>query len=168
MLLTRGVSNTSSVLLVFDTWEKIIYIWEILTHVLHISHHFSTSNNRHLHFSIYYKYMMNLHWGLGFEVTIFTLLHIKWHELPLHMIFLCYSKCVLDHTFNIYTFFSHHCDLILCKWKIYHVFNTLYVDYKNYVSIHWMKNLKGKDIPITLNPNWDHANFKIYFFNKTY
>jgi hypothetical protein len=133
MLLTCGVSNTLNVWLVFDTWERILYVWENLTHVLHISYHFSTSKVDICIFSIYYKYMLNLQQRLfcrlGFEVTIFKLLHIKWHELPFHMTFLCYSKGILEHTFNIYTNFSRHCDLILCKWKIYHVFKTLYVDY---------------------------------------
>jgi len=48
------------------------------------------------------------------------------------MIVLCYSKGVLEHTFDVFTKkFTCHCVLILCKSKIYHVFNSLYVDYHN-------------------------------------
>jgi len=110
---------------VTNTWceqynECITSIWHLKKksmhkgkkwHMLHISYNFSTLNSWYLHFSIYYKYMLNFQQGLfcklGSRVTFFKLLHIKWHELPLHMIFLCYSKGVLEHTFNIFTIFSH-------------------------------------------------------------
>ncbi len=84
-----------------------IKIW----HVLYISHHFLTWNNWYLHFLVYFKYLLNFQWRLfcrlWYGVTFFKLLHIKWHELPLHMIFLCYSKGVLEHTFNVFTKLSH-------------------------------------------------------------
>jgi len=35
MLLARGVSNTLNVLLIFDTLERNLYIWENLTRVTH-------------------------------------------------------------------------------------------------------------------------------------
>jgi hypothetical protein len=48
------------------------------------------------------------------------------------MIFWCYSKGVLEHIFDIFAKkFTCHGDLILCKSNIYHVFNSLYVDYHN-------------------------------------
>jgi len=131
---------------VTNTWceqyiECITNIWHLKKnslhkgknwHMLHISCNFSTLNSWYLHFSVYYKYIQ---WGLFCKlrcgVTFFKFLHIKWHELPFHMIFLCYSKGVLEHTFNIFTIFSCHCDLIIYKWKIYHVFN-MYVDYHEF------------------------------------
>jgi hypothetical protein len=124
MLLTCDVSNTLSVLLVFDTWKE-ISTYGKNWHRLHISRDFLTLNSWYLHLLVYYKHMLNFQWGLfcrlRFRVTFFKLLHIKtWHELFLHMIFLGYSKGVLEHTFDIFTNFSRHCDLILCKSKIYH------------------------------------------------
>jgi hypothetical protein len=84
-----------------------IKIW----HVLYISHHFLIWYNWYLHFLVYFKYLLNFQWRLfcrlWYGVTFFKLLHIKWHELPLHMIFLCYSKGVLEHTFNVFTKLSH-------------------------------------------------------------
>jgi hypothetical protein len=56
-------SNTLSLLLVFNTWEKNPCIWEKLTCV-HISRHFLTLNSWYLHLLIYYKYMLNFQWGL--------------------------------------------------------------------------------------------------------
>jgi hypothetical protein len=105
--------------------------------VSHISCHNFNFNSWYLHLLVYYKYMLNFQWRLfcilDFGVTFFKLLHIKtWHELPLHMIFLCYSKGVFEYTFDIFTKFSHViCDLFRCKSKIYHVLNSLYVDDHN-------------------------------------
>jgi hypothetical protein len=68
---------------------------------------------------VYFKYMFNLQWGLfcrlGYGVTFFKLLHIKWHELPLHIIFLCYSKSVFVATL---LWKSVRMKLTLPKWGL--------------------------------------------------
>jgi hypothetical protein len=125
MLLTHGASNTLNVLLVFDTWERNICIWEKLTRVSHISCHFLTLNSWYLHLLVYYKYMLNFQWGLFyrlFGVTFFKLLHIK---LDRNFFFTWFS-CVIPRLFwstllsflQIFHMSLH--DLILCKSKIYH------------------------------------------------
>ncbi len=156
MLLTRGVRNTLSLLLVFDAWERKLCIWENLTCVLHISHHFSTLNNWYLHLLVYYKYMLNFQWGLFcrlyFEVTFFKLLHFK---LDTNFLF-TWSSCVIPRLFwNILLTFlqifhmSLH-NLILCKSKIYYVFNSLYVHYHNL-------NLSCIETNIFYNGFWKHG-----------
>jgi hypothetical protein len=42
-------------------------------------------------------------WGHIFQ----TFAYQSWQEFPFHMIFLCYSKGVLEHIFDIFTNFSH-------------------------------------------------------------
>jgi hypothetical protein len=42
-------------------------------------------------------------WGQIFQAFAYQ----TWHELPFHMILLCYSKGILEHTFDIFTKFSH-------------------------------------------------------------
>jgi hypothetical protein len=42
-------------------------------------------------------------WGHIFQTCTYQ----TRHELPLHMIFLCYSKAILEHNFDIFTKFSH-------------------------------------------------------------
>jgi hypothetical protein len=42
-------------------------------------------------------------WGHIFHTFAYQI----WHKFSLHMIFLCYSKGVLEHTFDIFTIFSH-------------------------------------------------------------
>jgi hypothetical protein len=93
--------------------ECIINIWNLKNkslhmgrnwHVVHISNHFLTLNSWCLHFLVYYKYLLNFQLGLFYKsgswVTFAKFLHIKCYEFPLHMIFLCYSKGVLEHIFT--------------------------------------------------------------------
>jgi len=47
MLLTRGMSNTLSVLLVFDTLERNLCIWEKMTRVTHFLPLSTTFNQEH-------------------------------------------------------------------------------------------------------------------------
>jgi len=79
-------------------------------HVLYISHHFSTLNSWYMHFSIYYKYLLNFQWKLfykiGSKVTI-SRFFISSDKFPCHMIFFYYSKGVLEHIFCSFTKFSH-------------------------------------------------------------
>jgi hypothetical protein len=93
--------------------ESITSIWQLRKKSLHMGkfdmcYTFPTTFQLQI---VYYKYMLNSQWRLfcrlGSRVTSFKLLHIQWHELPLHLIFLCYSKGVLKHTFDIFTIFSH-------------------------------------------------------------
>jgi hypothetical protein len=42
-------------------------------------------------------------WGHIFQTFAYQI----WHEFLFHMIFLCYSKVVLEHIFDIFTNFSH-------------------------------------------------------------
>jgi hypothetical protein len=53
-------------------------------------------------------------WGHIFQAFAYQI----WYEPLLHMIFLCYSKDVLEHIFDVFTRkFTCHCDLILSKSK---------------------------------------------------
>jgi len=119
------------------TLDKEIFAYGKNWHVLHISRHFLTLNSWYLHLLIYYKYMLNFQWGLfcilKFGVIFFKLLHIK---LDMNFLFTWSSRViprVFWNTFwHFYKFFTCCYDLILCKSKIYHVFNSLYVDYHNF------------------------------------
>ncbi len=124
MLLTHGVSNTLSVLLVIDIWERNLCIWENW-HVLHISHHFLTLNTWYLHLLVYYKYMFNFKWGLfcilGFGVTFFKfyISNLTWTTSS-HDFFVLFQGCFGAHFWHFYKFFTCHCVLILCKSNIYY------------------------------------------------
>jgi hypothetical protein len=71
---------TLSVLLIFDTWERNICIWEKLTSVTH--------------FLLFKFYIWGLFCRLGFGVTFFKLLHIK---LDMNFLFTCTIGCVIHH-----------------------------------------------------------------------
>jgi len=80
--------------------------------------------------------MLNFQWGLfcilGFGVTFFKFLHIKLDiNFLSHDLIVLFQGCCGAHFWHFYKFFTCHCDLIICNSKIYHVFNSLYVDYHN-------------------------------------
>ncbi len=126
MLLTCGVSN------IFNIWhmrKKFMHMGKI-GHVLHISRHFSTLNSWYFH----YKYMLSFQWRLfcklkfGSHFSIFCISNLMWTSSS-HDLLLLFQWC-FGAQWHFYKFFTCHCDLILCKSKIYH-FNSLYVDYHN-------------------------------------
>ncbi len=104
--------------------------------MLHISRHFLTVNNWYLHLLVYYKYMLNFQWGLfcrlGFGVTFsnFCVSNLTW-IFSSHDLFVLFQRCFGVHFWHFCKFFTCHYDLVLCMSKIYHVFNSLYVDYHN-------------------------------------
>jgi hypothetical protein len=48
-----------------------------------------------------------------------------------HGIFVLFQRYFGTHFLHFFKIFTCHCDLILCKSKIYHVFNSWYVNYHN-------------------------------------
>jgi hypothetical protein len=81
-------------------------------------------------------------WGHIFQAFAYQ----TWHELPLHMVFLCYSKGVLEHTFDIFTNFSH---VIVTKFYVSQIF-TMFL-------IHCMLNVEYIEINIFYNGYCKHG-----------
>ncbi len=48
-----------------------------------------------------------------------------------HDFLVLFQRCFGPHFWHFYKIFTCHYDLILCKSNIYHIFNSLYVDYHN-------------------------------------
>jgi len=104
--------------------------------MLHISYHFSTLNIWYFHLLVYYKYMLNFQWRLfcrlrfGVTFSNFCISNLTWISSS-HDLFVLIQRCFGANFWHFYKILTCHYGPIICKSKIYHVFNSLYVDYHN-------------------------------------
>jgi hypothetical protein len=67
---------------------------------------------------------------LGSHFSSFCISKLAWASSS-HDLFVSFQGFFRTHFWHFYKIFTCHCDLILCKSKIYHVCKSLYVDYHN-------------------------------------
>ncbi len=67
---------------------------------------------------------------MGSHFSSFCISNLTWTSSS-HDLLVLFQGCFGIQIWHFYKIFTCHCDLILCKSKIYLVFNSLYVDYHN-------------------------------------